>query len=107
MTIGSTAGTGFAGADAQAKETGKLHQAARSFEALLVAQMLQSALQAGGGAPEGADSTMFEMGEQYLAEAISSRGGLGLAGLIEKQLTRAGRTPPETTGDALPARGIR
>jgi Rod binding domain-containing protein len=72
----------------------KIAQCAKDFEGLLVAQMLRSAREAGGGdfAGDGdeneANSTLVELGEQQLAQALANSGALGvgkivLAGLVK------------------------
>jgi len=78
---------GAAPASATAKSDHKLKQAASEFESILVEQMLRSARE---GAEAGtdddtssdADSTMVEMGEQHLAQAIANGGGLGIARMV-------------------------
>jgi Rod binding domain-containing protein len=73
----------------------KIAQCAKDFEGLLVAQMLRSAREAGGGGLTGdgddeneANSTLVEFGEQQLAQALANSGALGvgkivLAGLVK------------------------
>jgi flagellar protein FlgJ len=73
-----------------AKDTpAKIQQAARDFEALLLAQMLKSEREASGGGLTGdgaddneANSTMIELGEQQLAQALASSGGFGIAKMV-------------------------
>jgi Rod binding domain-containing protein len=71
----------------------KIQKAATDFEALLIAQMLKSARESGGGVTGDADeqdetnSTLIELGEQQLAQALSSSGGLGLAKMVVAGLT--------------------
>lgn len=71
----------------------KIRQAATEFEALLIAQMLKSARESGGGMTGDADeqdetnSTVLELGEQQLAQALSSSGGLGIANMVIAGLT--------------------
>ena len=59
------------------------YQIARQFETLLIEEVIKSARSAGGGwLGEDADTTaesQAEMGEQFLARAIASGGGFGLA----------------------------
>jgi Rod binding domain-containing protein len=63
------------------------------FEALLIAQMLKLARESGGGMTGDSDeqdetnSTMVELGEQQLAQALSASGGLGLAKMVVAGLT--------------------
>ena len=71
----------------------KIQKAATDFEALLIAQMLKSTRESGGGMTGDADeqdetnSTMVELGEQQLAQALSSSGGLGIAKMVIAGLT--------------------
>ncbi len=66
----------------------KVRKAAHHFEALLIAQMLKSTREASGGMTGDSDeqdetnSTVLELGEQQLAQALSSSGGLGLANMV-------------------------
>ena len=71
----------------------KVRKAATDFEALLIAQMLKSARESGGGVTGDADeqdetnSTVMELGEQQLAQTLSHNGGLGLAKMVIAGLT--------------------
>jgi len=65
-------------------------EASRQFEAMLITELLRSAhgedsgwLGSGG---DGSFSNMTGMAEEYLAQALSARGGLGLAEMVEKGL---------------------
>ena len=69
-------------------------QAAEQFESLLLAQMLKSAHDetTGGWLGTGDDqagSSMAELAEEHLAQAMASSGGLGLTRLIATGLKRA------------------
>lgn len=67
---------------------GRLREAAEKFEALLVSQLLRAARHGAAGEAE-SDQTaasLTEMGEERLAEALTSQGGLGLAQLIVDRL---------------------
>jgi flagellar protein FlgJ len=80
------AGTG----DPQPKNA---REAAEQFEALLLAQLLRSAHEEGsqgwlGAGDDQAGSSMVQLAEEHLAQALASRGGLGLAGLIASGLER-------------------
>src|SRR5215472_5210551 len=71
----------------------KIHQAAQQFETLLLSELLSTAKDEsegwlGTGDDETAGSAMAIAQEQF-AQAISERGGLGLAPLIEKGLTKS------------------
>jgi len=82
------------GATGKSKDTPeKIQKAATDFEALLIAQMLKSARESGGGMTGDGDeqdetnSTMIELGEQQLAQALSANGGLGIAKIVIAGLT--------------------
>ncbi len=68
-------------------------EAAREFEALLIAQMLKSMQDAEGGwLGTGADSSASSAmvyGQEILAQALAHNGGLGLASLIVRGLEPA------------------
>ena len=75
--------------------TAKIQQAAKDFEALLLAQMLKSAREASGGGLTGddgdgsdANTTMIELGEQQFAQALASSGGFGMAKIVETGLAK-------------------
>lgn len=71
----------------------KIRKAATDFEALLIAQMLKSAREAGGGITGDGDeqdetnSTVLELGEQQLAQVLSQNGGLGIAKMVVAGIT--------------------
>lgn len=84
----------------------KLREVAGQFESLLIAQLMSSMRQADGGSWLGAGedqaaSTMTEMAEQCVAQAIASSGGLGLATLVVQGLGKAGSetSQSESSGD--------
>ncbi|HEY7335608.1 MAG TPA: hypothetical protein VH639_12050 [Bryobacteraceae bacterium] len=59
-------------------------EAAKQFEALLIAQMLRTARES--MADDGADSTsetMFDVAGQQFAQMLAERGGFGLSKVIE------------------------
>jgi Rod binding domain-containing protein len=65
-------------------------EAARQFEALLIAQMLRSAresMQDGDSTAE----TMFDVAGQQFAQMLANNGGLGLAKIVTKSLDSQGR----------------
>jgi Rod binding domain-containing protein len=73
----------------------KIAQCAKDFEGLLVAQMLRSAREAGGGdfAGDGddeneANSTLVELGEQQLAQALANSGALGIGKIVTAGLVK-------------------
>ena len=71
----------------------KIHKAATDFEALLIAQMLKSTREAGGGMTgdeeeqDETNSTMLELGEQQLAQVLANSGGLGIAKMVIAGMT--------------------
>lgn len=65
----------------------KIHDAARQFEALLIAELLKTARAAAGSGwltsgEDQASMPMLELAEQQFAQAIAGSGGLGLASMI-------------------------
>lgn len=67
----------------------KISQAAKDFEGLLLAQMLRSAREAGGGGSIGggddeneANSSLIELGEQQMAQALAGSGALGIGKIV-------------------------
>jgi Rod binding domain-containing protein len=66
----------------------KIRKAANAFEALLIAQMLKSARESGGGMTGDGDeedetnSTVLELGEQQLAQVLANNGGFGIAKMV-------------------------
>jgi peptidoglycan hydrolase FlgJ len=70
----------------------RVRDAARQFEALLLSQILKSMREASsagwlGSGQDAAGATATEMAEEQFAQALAQRGGLGLADLIESQLS--------------------
>jgi peptidoglycan hydrolase FlgJ len=88
-------------------EPGRVHEAAGQFEALLIGQMLKTARETGdsswlGTGDDEAGQTGMEMAEQQFAQAISKAGGLGLAAMVTRGLSRAS-TPVSSD---LPPSGV-
>jgi Rod binding domain-containing protein len=68
-------------------------KAASEFESLLIGEVLKSVREADGSDWLGTDeneagSTLMELSEQQLAQALSSAGGLGLAKMISAGLAK-------------------
>jgi Rod binding domain-containing protein len=92
---------GAAGTES-APATGKLAEAARDFEALLVSELLRAA-RAGSagwlGGEDAASDSALGLAEQQLARAIVGGGGLGIARLVAQGLeaaaTRSSSATPE------------
>jgi Rod binding domain-containing protein len=80
----------------------KTKDAATQFESLLVGQILKSAHEEEGGwlgageEDQTASSTM-QMADEYLAKAMTSHGGLGLARMISNSLNQAAASTPSQT----------
>jgi Rod binding domain-containing protein len=86
--------SGVTSSGAAAKDTPeKIRKAAVDFEALLIAQMLKSARESGGGMTGDEDeedetnSTVLELGEQQLAQILANNGGLGIAKMVIAGMT--------------------
>lgn len=97
-----------AGRDGHSKAQ-KVRETASQFESLLIAQMLSSMRQTGGGGWLGcgedqAGATMTEMAEQCVAQAIAASGGLGLAPIVEKGLGQTNEQAREPTQQGVSRR---
>ncbi len=95
--IDSIASAGIAAAAPQPKPA-KVEDAAKQFEALMIAQLLKSARGSDdsswmGTGDDQAGSIGVEMAEQEFARALASGGGLGLARLIAHGLAPAATSP--------------
>ncbi len=76
----------------QAKQ-GKIKDAAKQFESLLIAQMLKGMRESGSGwLGSGEDQAMdsaMAMAEEHFASALSAGGGFGLAASVQSGLDAA------------------
>jgi peptidoglycan hydrolase FlgJ len=74
----------------------KIRDAAQQFEALLIGQMLREVRESGkgwlGSGGDGSGDSATEFAEQHLAAVLSRQGGLGLAAMVSKGLSRPGKT---------------
>lgn len=88
---GSLSGAAPLSSDGQAKPKNAA-EAARQFEALLIAQMLRTAHESAGGSLDESDSssadTMFDVAGQQFAQVLANNGGLGLAKMITDGLQK-------------------
>ena len=79
----------------------KIGDAAQQFEALLIGQILKDVSASSGsgglGDPDAASGSMLDMANESFARAIASRGGLGLAGMVVRDL---GVRPPIASTNA-------
>lgn len=85
----------------------KIHKAASQFESILIGQILKTAQ---GGSGEGwlgdsedqaAGSTM-DLATEFLANALASKGGLGLTKMISSSLERASNSSGAGPSQPLP-----
>jgi Rod binding domain-containing protein len=72
----------------------KIREAASQFESLLIGQVLKSVHEDGesgwlGSGEDQTASSAMSLADEYLAQAISRHGGLGLAKMIARQLDAA------------------
>jgi Rod binding domain-containing protein len=67
-------------------QNARLKDAAGKFESLMIAQMLKSARDAWTGDADQAGSSIMDMAEQSLADVLGSRGSMGLARMVIRQL---------------------
>jgi len=94
-------GVGAAGplqaGSARRDDPDKVRKAAQQFEALLITQILKSAHDDSEGwlgtGDDKAGSSAMSIAEEQFAQALSNRGGLGLARLIEKDITMSTNAP--------------
>lgn len=70
----------------------KLAEAAKQFEALMIGELLKAADGDGstwlGDDADNASQTAMSMAQTQFAQAMASRGGFGLAGTIERAMTK-------------------
>jgi flagellar protein FlgJ len=80
-------------ASSNSRSPEKIKEAATQFESLLIGQVLKSAHEEEGGWLGNGDdqtaSSAMGLADEYLAQSISKRGGLGLAQMISRQLGSA------------------
>ncbi len=95
MSMHAISGNAFPnlhGTTTHAQQVRKLDQAAQAFEGILIGQLWKSMqkdpLFSSNDADPGA-GTMSNLGLQAVSTAIAARGGLGLARMIEQQLSPA------------------
>ena len=75
-------------------------EAAKQFEAVLIAQMMRSAHESGGGGlgpdQDTTSETMWDVAAQQFAKVLASNGGMGLSKLVEQGI--------QTPGSGVPAK---
>ncbi len=71
----------------------KVKESAKQFEALLIGQMLKSMRDSEGGwlgtGEDESSSSAMEYAQESFAQALASRGGLGLADIVAKGFEKA------------------
>jgi len=81
------------GAARPTDDPAKVKNAARQFEALLIAQMMKSMHDSEGGwlgtGGDESSSSALEYGQEMFAQAMASNGGLGLAKLVSDGLQKS------------------
>ena len=93
-------------------EQSKIANAAQQFEALMLGQLLKTARESSNGGWLGtgedqAGELAVDMAEQQFAQAMSARGGLGIAKMVtagfEHGATKAAKSGSPTSNQATPA----
>ena len=85
MTIAPATPTSMLAGPHQDK-AGGLNKAAHQFEAMFVGQMLRSVRESSEDSDDGANSTYLEMAEDQFSQALSAKGGLGIATIVMSKL---------------------
>jgi flagellar protein FlgJ len=71
----------------------KIKESAKQFEALMIGQMLKSMRDSEGGwlgtGEDESSSSAMEYAQESFAQALASRGGLGLAAIVAKGFEKA------------------
>jgi Rod binding domain-containing protein len=80
----------------------KIENAAKQFESLLIAQILRSMHESGsaswlGTGDDPSGESAMELAEEQFAQALASRGGLGLSRLIMQGLKARSQDDPSNT----------
>lgn len=87
------------------QKVSKIHEAAQQFEALMIGEMLKSVRESssdgwlGSGDSDASDSALG-MAEGQLSTAIANGGGIGLASMIERSVTRQVSQKVNASSDA-------
>jgi peptidoglycan hydrolase FlgJ len=85
-------GTATGGAKSAARDPEKARDAAQQFEALLIGQMMRGVRQSGSGwlgsDADASGECATDYGEQQFAAVMAKQGGLGLADMISKGLSK-------------------
>jgi Rod binding domain-containing protein len=96
MTVNPVLSTGLTAAPSAADKNNpqKIREAASQFEALMIGQILKSTHEDGSGwlgtGEDQTASSAMGMADEYLAQSMAKRGGLGLAKMISAGLDHRG-----------------
>lgn len=105
--LGTTPLVGLPSQGGDNKSPEKIREAAQQFEALLIGEMMKSAVsEQGGWLGEGADqgsSSAMDFANEYFARALSSKGGLGLTNIITKGLQQAQDRDSQSLNHSTPS----
>lgn len=101
--------TGINGPSQKTDSPQKTKDAAVQFESLLVGQILKSAHEEeggwlGAGAEDQTAGSAMQMADEYLAKALTSHGGLGLARMISNSLDQATANVANASSHSNPAK---
>jgi len=79
------------------KDPKKIREAATQFESLMIGQVFKTMHEEEEGwlgtGDDASSSSAMGMADEYFAQAIAKRGGLGLAKMISRQLEPSSSTP--------------
>src|SRR5215831_12049357 len=97
-------------ADSQIGPSSKSGDAATQFEGLMITQLLRASHAEGEGwLGSGGDGTAEQanaMAEEFLAQALASKGGLGIARMVHASLAKSEEKPAPNTAQASPLRSL-
>ncbi len=90
------------------KDPKKIHDAAMQFESLMIGQVFKTIHEDDegwlGSGEDASSSSAMGMADEYFAQAIAKRGGLGLAQMISRQLApEPSSSTPSTPPSPAPA----
>ena len=91
----------------------RVHKAAQQFEALMIGEMMKTVREGGeeggwlGSGDETGDDTAISMAENQFSQAMAAHGGLGLARMIEKDVSKeqTDKNPSSSATDSKPSIG--
>jgi len=94
LPISGTSGSAALAATPPEPKPRNATEAAKQFEAVLIAQMMRSAHESGGGGlgpdQDSTSETMWDVAAQQFAKVLANNGGMGLAKLVAKGIQAPG-----------------